>query len=331
MSERTTAEARLERLLYLLPAAAREDGVALDELAGALGVTPADVLRDLEEATARAYYHPAGSVDAFEILIEGDRVRVWSPAEFRRPVRLSPHETLALGLGLRTLAAETEEPRRSEVLALAERLERELAAPAVAPTPPGAPHGGAEETVPYEIELGDDGFRGAVAEAAQLHRRCRIVYLKPGDDAPHERRIDPYALVYGRGAWYVLAHDEARGAVRAFRMDRILDATVTEETFEPPPGFDASEYLGEDGTPYRPVDVEHALVRYAPGVARWVAEALAREPEADGTLVVLHDVADPRWVVRHVLRYGGDAELVEPAELRERVARAATRLAERAA
>jgi proteasome accessory factor C len=345
MAERSSAEARLERLLYILPAAARAEGVTLDELAGALGVPAAEVMRDLEEATARAYYHPAGSVDAFEIVIDSGRVRVWSPAEFRRPVRLSPHEVLALGLGLRTLAAEAEAPRRAEILALAHRLETELAPASLDPAPAwraapdvmethaeyDAAPGGAEPLSAYGIELGDDGFRGAVAEAAQLHRRCRIQYLKPGDDAPRERLIDPYNLVYVRGSWYVLAHDESRSAVRVFRMDRILEAIMTEEPFEVPPDFDPASYIGARGTPYRPTEPEQAVVRYSPRVARWLAESLDREADPDGGLVLSHDVADPRWVVRHVLQYAGEAELVEPRELRERVARAAIRVAERAA
>ncbi|MGH7555904.1 MAG: helix-turn-helix transcriptional regulator [Longimicrobiales bacterium] len=352
MTDRATADSRLERLLYILPRAANPDGVLLDDLADALGVEPSVLLRDLEEATARAYYHPAGSVDQFEIVIEGDRVRVWSPSEFQRPVRLSAQETLALGLGLRTLAAEAEEPRRAEILALAARLEKELAAPAKdAPgavvdrlTPylreawPGAeptkrpPSPGDDEiTASYGIELGDDGFRGAVADAAQLRRRCRITYLKPGDTAPQERLIEPYALICGASTWYVLAHDTGRDAIRSFRMDRILEASITGESFEPPENFDAADYLGTGGTPYRPDEPEQALIRYSPHVARWIAESLARGTETDGSILVHHDVADPRWVVRHVLQYGGEAELLEPANLRELVRSAARKVADRAA
>lgn len=328
MAERTTAESRLERLLYILPAASREEGATLDELANALGIAPSEVMRDLEEATARAYYHPAGSVESFQILVEGGRVRVWSPSEFRRPVRLTPREALALGLGLRTLAAEAEEPRRSAILALAARLETDLAPPA----PGEAAVAGSDEAVaPYQVELGDDGFRGAVAEAAQLRRRCRIVYLKPGDDAPRERLIEPYALVYAGAGWYTLGRDVDRDAVRVFRMDRILDAELTDECFELSADFDAEAHLGAGGVPYKPEGASQALVRYSPRVARWVAEAVDRSLQPDGALVVRHDVADPRWLVRHVLQYAGEAELLEPQEMREHVARAARRVAERAA
>jgi hypothetical protein len=48
-------------------------------------------------------------------------------------------------------------------------------------------------------------------------------------------------------------------------------------------------------------------VRYSEQVARWVAEREGAECEADGTLVVTHEVADMNWLVRHVLQYGGEA------------------------
>src|SRR5687767_5922640 len=106
----TTAEAQLQRILYILPAASREGGVSLAELASKLGVEPATVLQDIEAVAARAYYHPAGTVESFTIMIEGDAVEVYAPAEFRRPVRLEQRERLALGLGLRALAADAAPP-----------------------------------------------------------------------------------------------------------------------------------------------------------------------------------------------------------------------------
>src|SRR5690606_36893454 len=118
MRELRTAESRLNRVLYLLPVCFREDGATVDELAAALGVDPSIVLEDIQEVTTRAFYPPAGSGDALQVSMEGDRVRVWTTGDFRRPPRLSPRETLALGLGLRAVAAEASPERRHELLGL---------------------------------------------------------------------------------------------------------------------------------------------------------------------------------------------------------------------
>src|SRR5262245_51156344 len=87
MPDRSAAQ--LERILYILPVAARQDGVLLVELARALGADPKSVLIDLEQAMTRAFYHPAAWVEDFTISIEHDRVSVYAPKEFQRPVRLN--------------------------------------------------------------------------------------------------------------------------------------------------------------------------------------------------------------------------------------------------
>ena len=77
-----------------------EGGATLAELSHSLGVGTATVLKDLTQITARAYYLPAGSDDLL-LEIEGDRVSLFTPAAFDRPVRLSMPEAVCLGLALR--------------------------------------------------------------------------------------------------------------------------------------------------------------------------------------------------------------------------------------
>lgn len=317
----TTAEAQLVRILYILPAAARAEGVRIAELAQALNVDAATVLRDLEAATARAYYHPAGAVESFTIMIEGDAVQVHAPQEFRRPVRLDQREALALGLGLRALAADAETPRRAEVLALAARLEDELSAPDAQvrePAPPYAAPAVAEAEVAYAehaLAFDDDGFRSVIADAIEQRRCCTISYLKAGDLVPMRRSIAPYRLVYADGMWYVAAYDLDREALRYFRMDRVLDGSVEDQPAPPePPELATMLALG---TPYSASDDIEVIVRYSPRIARWIVErAAVSQREADGSVVVRHRVADPRWIVRHVLQYAGEAVVEEPDQAR---------------
>lgn len=332
--ERTdnTASGQLERILYILPAAARDEGVKLDALAAALGTAAATVLRDLEHVTAREYYHPAGAVDKFSIMIDQDTVRVHAPHEFRRPVRLNAREALALGLGLRTLAADADAERRRAILDLATRLEAELCVPeSDRRTGPTAfdvesdvePDAGPDvEFEDYALAFDDDGFRGVVADAIELGRLCTIWYLKPGDVAPAYRSIAPYRLVYADGKWYVAAYDVDREALRFFRMDRVLNAVLEDEPAPALPPVELAAFIGNGG-PYMAGDDVEVTVRYSPRVARWIAERTAAESAADGSVVVQHRVADPRWLVRHVLQYGGEAVIDGPDAAREWVAAAA--------
>jgi proteasome accessory factor C len=333
MPERTTAQAQLERILYLLPAAAREDGVRLDELARALHVTVKQLVSDINEVAARAYYHHAGSGDEFQIMLESDRVRVHTTGEFKRPVRLSGREALALGLGLRILAGETVGSQRSELLALATRLERSLAAPVqpiarAAPTrevlreaaPYAPPH--VDE---YEIDVGDDQYFATLADATRERRTLRIQYLKPGGD-PAWRTIEPYRLVYANGSWYVLGRDADLDEVRTFRVDRVLEARILDSEFVVPSDFDATAHIRGDGRVFHKQEHTRAVVRYSPRVARWITERMQVEPDADGCVVVEHEVAEADWLVRHVLQYGAEAEVLSPDSLRADTRAAAERV-----
>jgi proteasome accessory factor C len=319
---RGPAEERLERVLYLLPAAAREGGAELADLAAALDVAERDLILDLQEVTTRAHYQGPGMADHLQIAIEEGRVSVWTAGEFRRPVKLTPREAVALALGLRAhaIAADAGEsggPRRH--LDLARRLERELAVS-------GAD--GLEELLALEDgapAAREDGVQEALFRAARHRRRCRIRYLKPSADGPQWRLVEPYVMAYADGHWYAVSRCHRVDGVRCFRLDRTLEVELTGEAFTVPDGFDPARYL-QDGRVYRGHDDREVTVRYSSRVAPWIRERGPVEERDDGSVEVTYDVSDPDWVVRHVLQYGADARVVDPPAVRERVSEEARRI-----
>jgi proteasome accessory factor C len=310
VTPREPAERQLERVLHAIPLATRPGGASLDELAGELGVPAKRVLADLEEVTARAYYLEP-PVDN-EISIERDRVTVWTTGEFRRPVRLMPREALALTLGLRLLA-DGAEADRAALRALATRLDVALASVPAEELAEG-----------FALAAGDPAGEGALdllREAARERRPCRLRYLKPADVEPEPRVLQPYALVHAGGRWYALGHCPESAGIRAFRLDRILAVTPLAGTFDVPEGFDAADHIQTDGplagSLFRADDPLDVAVRYSPRVARWIEERVTGDARTDGGIVVRHVVADPGWLVRHVLYHGPDAEVIEPPDMRE--------------
>lgn len=302
------ASRQLERVLYLVPQASGPEGASIAELAAEMEVSPERILRDIEEVTARDYYHPAGWVADLQISVEKDTVTVWTTGELQRPVRLSPREALALALGLRLLADGTEGGRREELLSLAGRLDQGLASVPAEPMTAG-----------FALDGGDrhgNGLLALVRNGAAERSRCRLAYLKPGETEPEGRLVAPYALVFSRGHWYVIGHSVEADAVRVFRLDRVLEAEPTAETFEIPSDFDPADYVGE-GAVFQAGEEVEAVVRYSRSIARWISEREEVEEGPDGSVIVRHQVADPRWIVRHVLSYGPEAEILEPAEMRD--------------
>jgi proteasome accessory factor C len=321
MSKRGSAAAQLSRILYLIPAAARSGGARIDELAEALGADPTDVLRDFEEIYTRAYYHPAGTGEDTQVLIEQARVSVWTSGEFQRPPRLHGAEALALGLGLRVMASEVPPEQKERLLAFAREMETSVS------------HLRAEDLqARFAVQDGPATKTrfAPLTEAAREGRRCRIGYLKPGREQPDEREIEPYVVLLADGKRYAVARCCRSDEMRVFRLDRMTAVEVQEERFTVPEGFDPDAYVTE-GRVYRPGDEIEVRVRYSAKIARWIREKGPVDEEGeDGSVMLVHHVSDPEWIVRHVLKYGPDAEVLGPPEIRERVRGAAAWIRDRA-
>ncbi len=309
-----TALDQVERLLQLIPLAGRDGGIPYDELADALAIDRTQLDRDLETLTTRDFYLPGGAVNDLQVFLEEDRVRIWTMGPLRRPPRLTAGELAALDLGLRLTAQPVHGSRESghgtspaaagsAIYELLRRVGRSI---------PSEAHG-------HVVADGDpdagDAVRGLVEDAARRGRKVALSYLKADAREPGPRTVAPYVVARAEGRGYVLGLDDASGEVRAFRLDRVLEARVTDDEFAVPDDFDPGDWL-EGGRVYRADDALEVAVRYTPRVARWVIESGEGEVAEDGSVVVTHAVADPGWIVRHVLRYGADAEVVGPAEVR---------------
>lgn len=329
MAEGQSAEARLERLLHVLPAAMRPDGASLSALARTLRTTPERIVEDIEELTARSFYQPGGWPDDVQIFLEGDRVQVWCATGFERPVRLNRDETLCLALALRGGAAAPARLADAEArAALLERAERHLGHPVTREGDAGmAPSGEPEGADP-------EGIRETLVAARRDRRPAAIWYVKAGARDGSVRVVHPYEIVYAEGAWYAVAYCTVEEAVRVFRLDRVLACDLAEGSFEPPPDFRVEDHLaaGRLFVTREDQPLHHARVRYSARIARWMRERARWEPERleeadDGSVSVRHEVADPQWIVSHTLQYGADAEVVEPEAVRAMVREVATALA----
>jgi len=172
---------------------------------------------------------------------------------------------------------------------------------------------------------------------AQLTRTpVRFTYRPLGREAA-ERTADPHALVHRRGFWYLVAHDHARAARRAFRLDRIVGvirAAGPPESFPPAPDAgidDVVPPLPAEGPALAEVAVSPAVAwqvaRRASGggAATDRAERTAgdggdgADATDEGRTTFRVPVGDPERFVRWALEYGPDLEVLGPADLRARI------------
>ena len=313
MAERATDV--LARMLELLALASRDGGIGIDEAAGRVDASPDRLLDDLRLVMAREFYHPPGWTEDIRVEIGTDTIHVSSGGRFDRPPALSQREALALALALRTAGHDRSPVARQEMFELADRLDREFAAESADDLWP---------TISMDDGSDLEGLRGLFEASIADRAGCRIKYLRPDELQPTERRIDPYRMAFANGNWFVIGYCHRRDDIRVFRLDRILEAAVTAELFEIRPEFEPANLI-DGGRVFNAAETVPVTVRYAPRIEGWIREKGPVRDADGGGVLVDYEVADPTWIVTHVLQYGPDAELVEPEDLRDLVVRSLRR------
>jgi predicted DNA-binding transcriptional regulator YafY len=87
-----------------------------------------------------------------------------------------------------------------------------------------------------------------VAIAIRGRRRLTFVYESHAG-VSSQREIEPYGVVHMDGRWYMVGRCLMRQALRTFRLDRVAQPDIGEESFEPAAEFDIKAYLNK-GMPY---------------------------------------------------------------------------------
>ena len=139
-----------------------------------------------------------------------------------------------------------------------------------------------------------------------------------------ERRLEPYGLVLKAGRWYVVAGP----GPRTFRVDQILQLAASEEEFTRPDDFDLAAYWTAYQRDFHDrLYRGEALVRLAPGVR--LPRAVDSRTDDDGWTLVRVPIESVEHAHGEFLRLGADVEVLQPPELRERIARTVAQLADK--
>ena len=176
-------------------------------------------------------------------------------------------------------------------------------------------------------------FLSQVADAVRAGRVLEVRYRRWKAPTDVDRRLEPYGLVLKAGRWYLVAGP----GPRTYRVDQILDLTVTDEEASIPEDFDLAGHWRESQTDFHARLYEgEALVRLsAAGAARLTgaaARALAETgtPEPDGRWIrATLPVESAEHAHATFLALGAEVEVLAPEELRTRIAETVRTLARR--
>jgi proteasome accessory factor C len=240
--------------------------------------------------------------------LHGDEVHVDKELfgdTFRSAPRLTPLEARAIRLALEFVGPMIAADAHTPLDRVRRKLEETFGEFDLAQTP--EPH----------VERAEEDLVARLTEAIRSKRLVKLDYLKEGEDAPTTHLVEPYVIERELPHWYVHTWDRTRDGKRSFRLDRMKDARLTRERFDPRANFE----------PDRLSDARVARVHFSPAVARWRLERGAARPLADGSAVEETAVGSADWLVGEILSFRGEATVVEPADLRRRVATRARELA----
>ncbi|WP_344577676.1 YafY family protein [Nonomuraea roseoviolacea] len=182
-------------------------------------------------------------------------------------------------------------------------------------------------------------------EAVFGDRRLRLRYRHGGDSRPRAYTLDPYGLVNKAGVWYLVA--DHRGEPKLFRADRVSSAEVADQ---PARRRDGLELAALWDTLRRRVDDVPTPVPVTVSVRRDVLDRFLRVHQADlapsapsapsgssaasfgpsggdGERVGVELRFRSLGAAGALLAFGPDVEVLEPAELRDALARRAAETA----
>lgn len=171
-----------------------------------------------------------------------------------------------------------------------------------------------------------------IQRALLERRRLDLRYYSMSRDEENRRQVDPYHLTVFEGGFYLVGYCHLRKTERIFAVERIREMRTLALRFEVRPGFDAEEYLRHTWGIIKG-EIVPVKVIFSRSVARYIRDRLWHSSQkfrelSDGRVEVSVRVSDTLEVRRWILGYGPDAEVIEPAALREVLRQQAHRLAQ---
>jgi proteasome accessory factor BC len=298
----------LQSLLASLLAAcgeSKEAAIPVDELLERFPSIPAD---ELEEhlSLLNLVNFGGGCYTVYAELRDGavhvDK-ELWGDT-FRLAPRLTPLEARAIRLALEYVGPMIAVDAHTPLERVRKKLEETFGQFELQQTP--EPHVGPSE----------EDLVSTLARGMREHRLVEIEYQKESDVQPSTRLIEAYKFERALPWWYVHTWDRTSDGERSFRLDRMRSAKLTKEKF----------VARDDFEPVRLRNARRALVLYTPAIARYEVERGARRLTDKSGLREI-PVGSDEWLESEILSKRGEAIVLEPADLRVRIAERARSLA----
>lgn len=267
--------------------------------------------RDKDELRALGVPIEVGSFDAFFDDEPGYRIKA---SEFELPpVELDADEAAAVGVAARVW----------QQASVAESTQSALAKLRAAGVEPDTSQ---LATLEPSVQAREEAFEPLWTAVLD---RVRVSFTYRGTE---KRTLEPWGMTASKGRWYVIGYDTDRRATRMFKLTRITDKPRRLSkvgAYQVPDDLDLRA-LARSLDPREPHRTALVAVRVGKGPTLRRRSRSAEEVDGDGAEatdvplpagfeVLRVAYSDRHSLAEEVVRYGADAIVLDPPELRERV------------
>jgi predicted DNA-binding transcriptional regulator YafY len=164
----------------------------------------------------------------------------------------------------------------------------------------------------------------ALAKATSRKQQLEIHYRKPGSSASEPRVVDPYQLANVNGEWFLFAYDHLRKDLRTFVPTRIQRLRPTGKSFERPKRFSIDTRLRDSFGVISGGRTQEIVIRFSPFAAEFIREKKWHPSQKlkelpGGEIELRLKLSSLIEVQRWVLGWGGNATVIQPPELTQRI------------
>ena len=171
---------------------------------------------------------------------------------------------------------------------------------------------------------------GTVFQAWRERRTLSLTYQKGSTGEITQRKFEPHIVAYHKGNWYTKGVDLCDGKVITLAIFRIKKAELLRGTFEI--RRDILQETKRNGLFNYP-KIENIKVKCSSDIAYYLyeqrkAKKLIIEPQSDGSLIVTLPPSPEQEAIRWILGEGGNVEVLEPLDLRQKIHKLAIKIAD---
>lgn len=192
----------------------------------------------------------------------------------------------------------------------------------------------AQQFVQFEAAVADGGneYLTSILEAIKLKRFLTFDYASFVTGELKPRKVIPLLLKQYRNRWYLISFDESKEDYITYALDRIEDLEVSKLSASSPIDFDPDNYfkhavgITSGNTAPQDVKLKVSLVasKYLDSLPIHASQKVVEMQENYFVFSLKVNISEE--LIREIMSYSGEIEVIEPKELKDELLKRANRI-----